>query len=88
MLKRGLFIWMYSEHIAMLTTNTSHEYDMERDGGERAMHCHFSSFFQIFCLQTGTEVDNFSKRNLTKPRQLDTYVILAPKFCQKTFLAS
>lgn len=38
-LKRGLFIWMYSEHIAMLTTNTSCEYNMERGGGERAMCC-------------------------------------------------
>lgn len=38
MLKRGLFIWMHSEHIAMLTTNTNHKYNMEREGGERPMN--------------------------------------------------
>lgn len=35
----GRFVWVHSEHPAMLTTNTSHQHRMETGGGDRATLC-------------------------------------------------
>lgn len=39
-MKVGYFICTHSEHVAMLTTNTSHAYNIMEGGGERTICCH------------------------------------------------